>query len=377
MSQLYADYLYDRSNFKEAAIGECGVWPIPVRVKSISILTYLLNFIAYESLTLYEPAYQCYKQVYLWQESLYCASLVPLSESEMSDLALSLATGLTEITKDYISAAHIHSEHLKDIPSAARLLCRGTQYSDACRLLAVHKQQSLVQTIVDASIADAMSNMIELFADCTNQLNAQIPRIQELRDRRIADPLAFFGGDPTGGTEGADIPDNVSLAPTDASTMAGRSMFTRYTGSTSASKRSSRNRRREERKRARGKKGTVYEEEYLVNSVKRLVEKVNNSIGEAETLIQTMMRRSMRERAALIQKTLDDLLEKCRVSIPEVFDVAVPAKGGGFTEQNDIDDLTQELDGVLPGTMEGQQPGAKPGGAPIVKEFKKLDLLGG
>jgi hypothetical protein len=37
--------------------------------------------------------------------------------------------------------------------------------------------------------------------------------------------------------------------------------------------RSSKSKRREERKKARGKKGTIYEEEYLVGSLKRLYER--------------------------------------------------------------------------------------------------------
>jgi hypothetical protein len=39
--------------------------------------------------------------------------------------------------------------------------------------------------------------------------------------------------------------------------------------------RSSKTRRREERKKARGKKGTIYEEEYLVGSLKRLYERAS------------------------------------------------------------------------------------------------------
>ncbi|PGH27475.1 hypothetical protein AJ80_00715 [Polytolypa hystricis UAMH7299] len=357
MSQLYADYLYDQSNYKEAGI-------------------------AYESLNLYESAYESYKLAHLWQECLYCASLVPLSPTQMTSLAASLATTLTDETKDYISAAHIQSQHLHDIPAAARLLCRGAQFNSACRLLALHAQQSLVPEIVDTALADAMGSMTELLADCKAQLNAQVPRIQELRALRAADPLGYFGGDPTmliGAGCGGDIPDNISLAPTDATTMAGRSMFTRYTGSTTASKRSSKNRRREERKRARGKKGTVYEEEYLVNSVRRLVERVNGAVGEAQTLIQAMMRRGMRERAALVQKNLDEVLGMCGGCIDEVFEVTTPAGTGGAAEwEENGGGLTpapaEELGGLGGGA---EQAGPKGRDAPVVKEFKKLMLLGG
>lgn len=224
-----------------------------------------------------------------------------------------------------------------------------------------------------------MGSTTDLLADFKNQLNSQIPRIAELRVRRAADPLAFFGGDPTAGVGadgGVDIPDNVSLAPTDATTMADRSMFTRYTSSTSVSKQTSKNRRKEERKRARGKKGTVYEEEYLVNSVRRLVERVNDTIKEAETLVQALLRRGMRERAAAIERGLDEVLTLCRDSIGPVFEVT--GDSGVSDEKGDGDaKVPAGPDGVLFESL-AQRDGKGDGkNVPVVRDFKKLVLLGG
>lgn len=304
----------------------------------------------------------------MWRECLYCATLVPLPEAQLNELANTLATTLTDEEKDYISAAHIHAQHLHSIPAAARLLCRGSQFGDACRLLALHGQKSLIEDIVDGALADSMGSMTELLADCRNQLLAQVPRIRELRVRRTADPLGFYGGDPAGAAEGggADIPDNVSLAPTEASTMAGRTMFTRYTGSTSASRKTNRTKRREERKRAKGKKGTVYEEEYLVNSVRRLIEKVNGSIEEAETLVQAMLRRGMRERAALVERNLDEVLEMCRNSLAEVFEPGYEGEGGGPVP------LQEPGADTMPDAGNDSKREV-----PVVKEFAKLALLSG
>ena len=95
-------------------------------------------------------------------------------------------------------------------------------------------------------------------ADCKAQLKAQLARILDLRIKKKEDPLSFFSGH-NAGYEHVDTPDNVSVAPTDTSTAGGhRSLFTRYTGT---SRVTSKTRRKEERKRARGKEGTVYEEE--------------------------------------------------------------------------------------------------------------------
>ena len=317
----------------------------------------------------------------MWRECLYSATLVPLSEPQMTELAHSLVTTLTDESKDYISAARIQSDHLRDIPAAARLLCRGAQFGDACRLLVLHGHQNLVSDIVDTGLAETMSSITELLADCRSQLLAQVPRIKELRVKRATDPLGFYGGDPaTAAADGIDIPDNISVAPTDASTMAGRSLFTRYTSNTTSSRATSRARRREERKRARGKKGTVYEEEYLVNSVRRLVERVNGAIEEVNVLVQAMLRRGMRERAAVVENNLDEVLGMCRGCLDQVFEAKPAASLGPQGEEANggaeapVVGLTGGERVYLDSLEERDNSAREP---PIVKDFKKLALLGG
>jgi len=344
---------------------------------------------AYESLALYTDAYKCYQLAHLWRESLYCAMLTPLSSEDLTNHAASLATTLIEENKDYTSASQIYSEHLHDIPTAARLLCRSSRFSDASRLLTLHNSTPLIPEIIDTSLGDAMGSMTDLLADFRSQLAAQVPRIGELRIRRIQDPLAYFGGDPAAadGIGGIDIPDNVSLAPTDASTLAGKSMFTRYTGKTASgkttsSRQSSRNRRKEERKRARGKKGTVYEEEYLVNSVRRLIERVNSTVPEAENLVDALLRRGMRQRAAAIEKTMGDVLKLCAESQVEVFAVAAePMQQEEGAEKQD-GDVSMNLPVDAPVPLGGQRvfwesvvSTGRAQEAPKIKEMKKSALL--
>jgi elongator complex protein 1 len=214
-----------------------------------------------------------------------------------------------------------------------RFLCKGYQFSEAIRKAALHRQPSLVKDVVDPGLIESSASTTELLAEMRTQLSAQIPRLRELRQKKAEDPMAFLDGGDGGGGDGHDIPDNISLAATDASTSGGTFM-TRYTNrstgtlATNATRKTSKNRRREERKRARGKKGTVYEEEYLVNSIARLIERLNSVGEDVERLIEGLMRRTMRERAIAVDAAYKDVLDACKECMAEVFESPAAAATG-------------------------------------------------
>lgn len=344
---LYGDYLQKNAKFKEAGI-------------------------AYEYLRDYPLASESYRLAHMWRESLSCAGITPLPNLQIQSLARTLAEDRID-AKDFHAAAVIHQDYLCDIASAARLYCKGYHFADAMRIVSVDHQSGLLQQVIDVGLVEGMATVTELLADCKSQVNAQVPRIHELREKKAKDPLAFFEGDMTGGV---DIPDNVSLAPTDASTM-GVSLFTRYTNgtgtvATNVTRQTSKKRQREERKRARGKKGSVYEEEYLVHSVGRLVDRVNAVSDEVERLVVGLMRRGMRERALAVEAAMVEVVQLCKVSVDNVFPKKVDT---GKTEKGVVEDLTSRPtggDGVLWDSMEGEQSRE----APLVKMFSRLSLLG-
>jgi elongator complex protein 1 len=291
----------------------------------------------YDSLHDYSAAYPLYALAHAWRECLTCATLLPLPPSQLHTLASSLATHLSETTHDYRAAATIHAEYLSSIPTAAKLLTQGSYFADATRLLALHNHTPLITEVIDPSLLDKTAEILSLLTDCRAQLSSQVPRILELRKIKISDPLAFFGGDHADG--GFD--DTISLAPTD-STLANHSLFTRYSHTskfagtqasnlTGMSRKTSKTRRKEERKRARGKKGSVYEEEYLVSSVRRLVERVNGTHDEVRRLISGLVRRGMRERALEVGKAMgvmQDELVKAREEVWGAEDVQDGEAGG-------------------------------------------------
>ncbi|KAF5025006.1 hypothetical protein F66182_2957 [Fusarium sp. NRRL 66182] len=334
--------------------------------------------LAYESLENYAKATSCYRTAgaTCWQECLYTAAQQqpPMSTDAMSDLASNLADALWE-AKEYASAATIHLEYLDAIGMAVRCLCKGYHFADAIRLVVQRNRPDLLTASVDTGLADALGTTTEFLADCKAQLKAQVPRVAELRRKAIEDPLAFYEGDRAGGM---DIPDDVSVAASSrVSTSA--SLFTRYTGKagsvgtvgTGVSRATSKNRKREEKKRARGRKGTVYEEEYLVNSIRRLIERVSATAPDTERLVFALVRRNMPERARAAEALMAEVSEACTAAVAEVFSVTETE-----TQQKNEGEPAWHAtggDAVLQDFVAGQGKKLEP---PVVNGMKKLALLG-
>lgn len=361
--ELYAQYLSRESKHKDAGIGS-----YMMQIFVIVIMVLILK--AYEYLTDYSNASESYRLAQLWRESLSCATLIPLPPAQLEALARTIADCLTEL-KDYHSSANIYLDYLHDLETSTRMYCKGHHYADAIRILSLRNRSDLIDQIVDPCLGEGMAVITELLAECKSQINAQVLRIFELRIKKSDDPLAFFDGDLNGG---ADIPDNISLAATDASTTGG-SLFTRYTNrtgtvDTNATRKTSKNRRREERKRARGKKGSVYEEEYLVNSCGRLIDRINSVGDEVQRLVMGLMRRGMRERAKAVEGTMIEVVNLCKRCVEEVFE----REAVEDTVNGSINPRPKGPDGVL---WDNQIETSKKKETPIVKDFERLTVLDG
>ncbi|QDS76491.1 hypothetical protein FKW77_005248 [Venturia effusa] len=357
LMRLYASFLESRNRYKEAGI-------------------------AFEYLSDHVSALPCYRQAGLWQEALSSASLIPIPSTELQDLAESLAEGLVE-SKKFTAAATIYTDYLHNIEEAGKNLCKAYQFSEAARLITLHRKPAFLESVLDTGLIDAFNSTTELLADCKSQILAQVPRLRDLRLKKEQDPLAFYAGDRTEGEGGHDFPDNISLASTNASTSGGTFM-TRYTGrtgttgtfNTATTRKTSKNRRREERKRARGKKGSVYEEEYLVNSIGRLIERVNATGDEVGRLVEGLMRRGMRERAVAVEKAMLEVVGLCEGVIGEVWTKDKKVEEQGQFENGDGGEgegyRPVGADAVLWEAVNGVGVSA----APVVRKFEKVGLLG-
>ncbi|KAH8888257.1 RNA polymerase II elongator-like protein [Thozetella sp. PMI_491] len=366
LTGLYAEYLEATSKFREAGL-------------------------AYEFLANYPRATACYRAAgaTCWQECLFAAQQQSpsLSVAAFGDLATALADALYE-AKDYASAATIHLEYLASPETAIRCFCKGSFFADAFRLVARHNRPELLESTVDPCLTEALSSTTEFLAECKAQLKAQVPRIAELRRRAIEDPLAFYEGERPWGHSAGDVPDDVSIAASSRLSTGG-SLFTRYTNKgggsvgtigSNVSRATSKKRAREEKKRARGRKGTVYEEEYLVSSVRRLVERVESTNADIEKLVFALARRSMGERARAVEALTAEVVELCKVAVADVWQPtrAQEGSGGQIGPGSEGEAALYGYrptggDAVLQESLEARTARKEP---PPLKEFARLSLLG-
>ncbi|KAK9328363.1 IKI3 family-domain-containing protein [Lipomyces starkeyi] len=326
--KLFAKHLKSNNEFKEAGL-------------------------AYELLGDYADALDSYVFGSHWREALAVCSMARLPQDEVQVISQKLAESLYEARR-YVDAATIYLEYRRDLKEAVRSLCKGFFFDEAIRIILQQNSPGYLEEIVDPALVEGFNQITELLSDCRGQLNAQLERLRELRLKKANDPMSYFEG-----PEESDVPDNVSIAPSELSTSA--SLLTRYTGKTGgtahtgATRRTAKNRRREERKRARGKKGSIYEEEYLVNSTRRLIERINETRDDARRLIETLSRREMHERAVEIQRRYVEMINNIKSCVIEVFTISE-------TDRQRFDD-----DGNMYLLPEQS--------IPRVEEFEKLNIL--
>lgn len=281
ITKLYAEYLFDCQQFADAAY-------------------------AFEYVGNYPRAAASFEEAILWQDALHCAFL---AEMDIQVIATRIALQLVDQSR-YADAALLYEQHLHDIDSAIVWYCKAFNFNRAILLA-----NTEVRKKVRPRLTETFVQLSELFSDMKSQLNDQLPRLKRVREHRAENPDLYLDGEPED-----DAPDNVSLSGSVATTSA--SGLTRYTSASALStqsKKSGRSRRRQERQRAKGKKGTIWEEEYLVNSFRRLVDRLQSTLHDAKCLIIALVRCDLKENASVLQNSVTSLIDLVRDNVEVVF----------------------------------------------------------
>jgi len=218
-------------------------------------------------------ALRAFREADQWAQALTVALEMQLPRAELVQLAHDMSEQLEEQHK-YEAAARVLLQ-VQEAESGIALLCRAHAFVDAQLACAAQGRHDLLETHVAPAALEAHTTLIEEADDMASQLERQVQRLAELDAKRTEDPSAFYVDE-----DHAPAPDHVDVM-SDVSQL---TQFTRYTAATSlapslstlslGSKRTSRQKsqaKKEAKKKLTGRKGSVYEEGYLHDSLQKLL----------------------------------------------------------------------------------------------------------
>ncbi|KAN0060657.1 putative elongator complex protein 1 [Thecaphora frezii] len=212
-----------------------------------------------------------------WAEALSIAFAEKLAAAEIVKMGREVAAYLEDKLR-WSEAARVVLEYGRDLEQAVHYYCKGNDFSQAHRIAAMHQRLDLVQTHLAPAALESQAVLMEDVDEMSTQLTKQLVRLRELRTKKAEDPAMFYGTeDPA--LENVDVMSDTSTqataftrytaAPT-ASAASSMSTFSKASKSTNR-KHAAKMKKKEERKKAAGKKGSIYEEDYLYESLQKLV----------------------------------------------------------------------------------------------------------
>ncbi|KAG0700203.1 pol II transcription elongation factor [Suillus ampliporus] len=255
-----------------------------------------------------------YERALQWQELFELCLKEQLNDEEITEIAYRIADELFS-KKRFSESARVLLDYAKDVRQAVNSLVQGNEFAEARRIVTLHAKPELVDQLLLPCALDCCSQIGDDINEMREQLHKQVARLTELRIKKVEEPDAFYNlDDPT--LHNVDVMTDVSMAPT---------AFTRYTVAPSAtsktSKRSSKTKRKMERKLGSGRKGTVDEEEYLLKSVTKLVERCATTQGEIRKILPHLLQFSQvhREEGVALQVEFNQLQSELREAIEDIW----------------------------------------------------------
>ncbi|KAJ2403251.1 putative elongator complex protein 1 [Coemansia sp. RSA 2559] len=211
----------------------------------------------------------------------------------------------------FMDAAAVLLEYTAEDEEALLLLVKGKHWAEALRTARLRDRSDLIETTVLPGMQSAYSEVGDDLDEISESFKAKVERLRELR----AKPLEVLVEQHM---ERA-VPD-VDVMSDTASMASQFSTFTatvsnassRMTGSTA--RRISKSKRKEERKRVRGKKGSIYEESYLVDSISKLIDRVRAAQTQVREMSLALLHFSLVPQAREMQQRFHRLVSHvCKV----------------------------------------------------------------
>lgn len=229
-------------------------------------------------------AIDAYRMSQNWREVLRLAITEKLPASEIVIMAKELIDEL-EVAKKYTDASRIALDYLRDVEQSVRLLCKDNKFAEAGRVLQMQSRMDLMSTTFNPSMSEAVIWLLDEASDIDEQLEKQLTRIGELRIKKEREPNGFYGEDDPA-LDNIDVMSDTSTQMTQftryttTASIATQSSLATFSTKSGSRKKEAKLKKKQERKKAGGKKGSVYEEDYLYMSITKLLNERLDSLQE-------------------------------------------------------------------------------------------------
>ncbi|MBW0486571.1 hypothetical protein O181_026286 [Austropuccinia psidii MF-1] len=322
LHSLYAEALdmYSGNSAKTKALRKLqGVWLVETN-------KVFEGGLAFELADEVKEAVKCYQQAEAWQEMF---ALISQNEGDfnIAQCAEDMAKRLSASGR-YLEAGTVLLEYGDHLHEAITALCDGQAFSQAIRVALSKSQPGLVVEVVMPAAEEFAESLSEELVQLQEQLTKQVDRLAELKLARDTNPDLFFLNNMD---ENNGALDGVN-AMTDVSTVF-HTDYSRYTQgfqkshsvatsrAAHSSFRTSSLRKKEAKKKAAGKKGSIYEEEYLLSTLAKVctekLPSLQNTLGSLLPAFVQMIKFDLTSKDKLIDvsKRLQDQLEKLQHEI--------------------------------------------------------------
>ncbi|KAJ1958693.1 putative elongator complex protein 1 [Linderina pennispora] len=261
-----------------------------------------------------------------WREAMALATdpASALSAQAVHDIAVRASLVLAEHHM-FMDAATVLLEYTEEDEDALELLVKGSHWAEALRQTQMRARTDLIETTVLPGIQTAYTSLLEDIEEIREAFDTKLARLTEVRAKPLEVLVNKYMNAALGGENDGSL-DNIDVM-SDTTSMASRfSTFTatvtnatsRVTGSTA--RRISKNRRKAERKKVRGKKGSVYEEAYLVDSLAKLIDRVRVHMQGVREMNLALIRFSKQTLACELQDAFALLVGRVLENADWIFD---------------------------------------------------------
>ncbi|KAJ3416474.1 hypothetical protein HDV05_001632 [Chytridiales sp. JEL 0842] len=254
-------------------------------------------------------AIEAYKEAFLWSEAFAIANEVGFSQEQIRELGEALALELIEKHR-YKDAATVYFDYTDKFEEGVKILTKGSFWTEACRMAHRCGLSHMIEEVVKPGALDACEAMIDELKEMKETFNKQRARLTSVREEKARKQALLDSGEHDPLLDSIDMMSDTSSMATSRSGTGTRT-GTSFTGSTFKTwntARSSKTRRKHERKKTSSRKGGLFEEEFLINSLTKAVLKTNKMREEVLSLIRALMSFGYMEKAKELQSTFGELI---------------------------------------------------------------------